>query len=168
MTTESLEIDEFSLEPSERRGKISPTLENSSVQVGVLIGFRNDGAVPLVLVPGNTNQRALAARTTLDLHGKHIGRSVTLLFENGDPALPIVTGLLAQPASSVSHGEPLKVQIETDEDRLLLESPKQLVLRCGKASITLTRDGKVLIHGTYLSSRSTGVIRIKGGSVQLN
>ena len=44
----------------------------------------------------------------------------------------------------------------------------QLVLRCGKASITLTKAGKVLIQGTYLSSRSSGVNRIKGGSVQLN
>ena len=42
------------------------------------------------------------------------------------------------------------------------------MLRCGKASITLTREGKVLIKGAYLSSRSSGVNRIKGGSVQIN
>ena len=42
------------------------------------------------------------------------------------------------------------------------------VLVRGKASITLTREGKVLIRGTYLSSRSSGVNRIKGGSVQIN
>ena len=41
-------------------------------------------------------------------------------------------------------------------------------LRCGKASITLTRAGKVLIRGAYLLSRSSGVNRIKGGSVQIN
>ena len=43
-----------------------------------------------------------------------------------------------------------------------------MVLRCGKASITLTKAGKVLIEGSYVLSRSTGVNRIKGGSVQLN
>jgi hypothetical protein len=42
------------------------------------------------------------------------------------------------------------------------------VLRCGKASITLTKAGKVLVQGTYVSHRSSGVIRIKGGAVQLN
>jgi hypothetical protein len=42
------------------------------------------------------------------------------------------------------------------------------VLQCGKASITLTKAGKVLIQGSYVSSRSTGVNRVKGGSVQLN
>jgi hypothetical protein len=41
-------------------------------------------------------------------------------------------------------------------------------LRCGKSSITLTRAGKVLIEGEYISSRSSGVNRIKGGSIQLN
>ena len=40
--------------------------------------------------------------------------------------------------------------------------------RSPEASITLTRAGKVLIQGSYVSSRSTGVNRIKGGSVQLN
>jgi len=43
-----------------------------------------------------------------------------------------------------------------------------LVLRCGKVAITLTQAGKVLIEGTYLSSRSTEVNSIKGDSVQLN
>jgi hypothetical protein len=43
-----------------------------------------------------------------------------------------------------------------------------LVLRCGKARITLTRAGKVLVEGTYISSRSSGVNRIRGGSVHLN
>ena len=35
------------------------------------------------------------------------------------------------------------------------------MLRCGKASITLTRAGKVLFHGTYVSNRSSGVLRLK-------
>ena len=47
-------------------------------------------------------------------------------------------------------------------------SKEQLVLRCGKASITLTKAGKVLIDGSHVLSRSSGVNRVKGGSVQLN
>ena len=50
----------------------------------------------------------------------------------------------------------------------MVDAREQLVLRCGKARITLTSAGKVLIEGAYISSRSTGVNRIKGGSVQLN
>ncbi len=51
---------------------------------------------------------------------------------------------------------------------MIVNAKEQLVLRCGKASITLTRAGKILIKGSYVLSRSSGVNRIKGGSVQLN
>ena len=51
---------------------------------------------------------------------------------------------------------------------MLLTAKEQIVLRCGKASITLTSAGKVIVQGAYLSNRSSGVLRLKGGSVQLN
>ena len=51
---------------------------------------------------------------------------------------------------------------------MIVSAKEQLVLRCGKASITLTKAGKVMIQGSYVLSRSTGVNRVKGGSVQLN
>ena len=58
--------------------------------------------------------------------------------------------------------------MDVDGQRLVVTAKEQLVLRCGKASITLTSAGKVLVQGTYLSNRSTGVLRLKGGSVQIN
>jgi hypothetical protein len=51
---------------------------------------------------------------------------------------------------------------------MIVSAKEQLVLRCGKASITLTKAGKVLIRGEYVQSRSSGVNRIRGGSVQIN
>jgi hypothetical protein len=60
------------------------------------------------------------------------------------------------------------LEAEVDGERLVFTAKKEIVLRCGKASITLTRSGKVLIRGAYLLSRSSGVNRIKGGSVQIN
>ena len=64
--------------------------------------------------------------------------------------------------------QPGKVEVNADGERLVVSAKEQLVLRCGKATITLSKAGKVLIEGTYISSRSSGVNRIKGGSVQLN
>ena len=64
--------------------------------------------------------------------------------------------------------ELVEVEVDADGERLMVSAKEQLVLRCGKASITLTKEGKVLIQGAYVSSRSSGVNRIKGGSVQLN
>ena len=55
-----------------------------------------------------------------------------------------------------------------DDERLVLSAQREVTIQCGKASITLTRAGKVLIRGEYLLSRSSGVNRIKGASVQIN
>lgn len=139
----------------------------TGVITGVLIGFKDEGATPLVLFPGQPQSVAVAARTIVDLHGAHIGRPVVLMFDAGDPRRPIVMGCIRGESSGVLE-QAGHVQLEADGERMLVTAKEQLVLRCGKASITLTKSGKVLIQGAYISSRSTGVNRIKGGSVQLN
>ncbi len=135
----------------------------TDVVIGRLEGFAEDGA-PLVLVPSSAVDRALPARSTVPLGPADLGAELVLLFEGGDPARPIVVGrLLAAPA-----GHPAPPVARLDGETVVLEAGRQIELRCGKASITLTRAGKVLIRGAYVSSRSSGVNRIKGGSVQLN
>lgn len=139
------------------------------VQRGILVGIKDDGRTPLVVFPGQRGSAALAARTTIDLYGAHVGREVVLMFEDGDRGQPIVMGCLArQDGAERPNALPGSLEVETDGERLLVTAKEQLVLRCGKATITLTKAGKVLIQGAYISSRSSGVNRIKGGSVQLN
>jgi hypothetical protein len=138
------------------------------VVVGRLVAFKEDGTVPLVIYDGQPTSAALPARSTLDLHGSHVGRQVVLIFENGDPQKPLVLGCLNDPHARTPLERPGSVDIDADGERLVISAKEQLVLRCGKASITLTRSGKVLLHGSYVSNRSTGVLRLKGGSVQIN
>jgi hypothetical protein len=64
--------------------------------------------------------------------------------------------------------QPGRIEVDADGERLIVTAREQLVLRCGDARITLTKAGKVLIEGKFVSSRSSGVNRIKGGSVQIN
>lgn len=169
MGTMELEIDlGDTMQPAQCAAQTQAPAALPGVTIGMLIGFRDDGATPLVLFPGQSGTAAIPARATLDVHGVHIGRKVLLLFENGDAALPIITGLLQQPSAWPLATKPAQVEVQADGERLLLDARQKLVLRCGKASITLTREGKVLIQGSYISSRSSGVNRIKGGSVQLN
>jgi hypothetical protein len=138
------------------------------IVIGELLALDNNGVTPLVRFPGQVGTSAVAARTSVDLRGPQIGASVILMFEHGDPARPIVLGVLHDPVGWPLDGKPAQVEVDVDGQRLIIGAREQLVLRCGKASITLTKAGKVLVEGTYLSSRSTGVNRIKGGSVQLN
>lgn len=135
--------------------------------IGELLALA-EGAIPLVRHPLQASPTALRARSTVDLHGAHIGRSVLLVFEQGDAERPVVVGVLRDEAGWPLAEAPAQVQVDADGQRLVVSANEQLVLRCGKASITLTKGGKVLIEGSYVSSRSTGVNRVKGGSVQLN
>ena len=89
---------------------------------------------------------------------------MALLFEGGDPARPAGGG----PAGPAGGDAGRPAVRDGVEEALQLTAEREIVLRCGKASITLTRAGKVLIRGEYIFSRSTGVNKIKGGSVQLN
>lgn len=136
--------------------------------IGVLVGFKDDGRTPLVMFPGQAGSAAVAARATLDVHGTHIGRQVVLVFEGADARSPIIVGCTQRAEGMPAIPQVGRIDVDADGERLIVTAKERLVLRCGKASITLTKAGKVLIEGTYVSSQSAGVMRIKGGSVQLN
>jgi len=63
-----------------------------------------------------------------------------------------------------SPGEPLLLR----NPEIVLEAGEQLTLRCGEASIRITRDGKIVISAQHVLSRAKGTQRIKGGSVAIN
>ena len=148
-------------------GPDAHAVASPGVAVGELIAIGDGGRLPYVRYAGQP-ATALPARTTVDLYGAHVGRQVLLAFEGGDPAKPIVVGMLREAADCPLPESPGQVAVDADGDRLVISAKEQLVLRCGTASITLTRAGKVLIQGDYVLSRSSGVNRINGGSVQLN
>lgn len=139
---------------------------------GVVIGrlLALDGQ-PVVVWAGAPN--GARARAAAVLNAAHVGRQVALLFEGGDPRLPLVVGVV-EPLPSPPALEPetlpaqTSVAIDGNEERVVLEAKQQLVLRCGKASITLTRSGKILIRGAHVSSAASGMNRIVGGAVEIN
>jgi hypothetical protein len=92
---------------------------------------------------------------------------VALLFENGRREQPLVIGKIVVPGRAAEPAAKL-VTAKVDDEVLTLSARQRIVLQCGKASITLTRAGKIIVRGTYLSSRSSGVNKIKGASVQIN
>lgn len=139
------------------------------VTVGELIGLRDGAVGPLVRYAGQPGTAALAARTTVALLPGHVGRALVLAFEQGDPMRPIVMGLVHdQAADTASALAAAQVDVDADGTRMTIAAREQLVLRCGKASITLTQAGKVLIRGHYVSSTAEGMNRIRGGAIQLN
>jgi len=143
--------------------------QTGGVVIGTLVAFADAGATPLVTYPDQPGSAALRAHAVVNLHGADIGRRAVLMFEEGDPHRPIVMGCLIDDAHSKAPSTaPGHVVVDADDDRLIVSAKDRIVLRCGKASITLTKEGKLILQGAYVSSQSSGVLRIKGGSVQIN
>jgi hypothetical protein len=95
-----------------------------------------------------------------------------LAFENGDLAFPIVIGLVTgaanKPVEELSALPAGMIQADVDGRRVRLRAADEIVLECGKASVTLRRNGKVVIRGTHVETNSEGTNRIKGGQVRVN
>jgi len=79
-----------------------------------------------------------------------------------------VPGAVADPAASaVAPADPAASRSPAPQD-LHVEAGREIVLQCGEASIALRADGRIVIRGGYILSRSTGAHKIKGATVQIN
>jgi hypothetical protein len=55
-----------------------------------------------------------------------------------------------------------------DGTRVRISARDEVVIQCGQASITMRRNGRIVIRGTYVETRSAGTNRIRGGQVRVN
>ena len=173
--------------PSDPAAAPTALAAGTAVKVGYLVTGSRPGAI-VVDFDGN-GAGPLAARSIVGLDEVAIRdalasrRAVVLLFENGDPGLPIVVGLVSPDPGAELLGTLLRAPASTstpvpaparptearvDGKRVVLEGDQEIVLRCGNASITLRRDGKVVLRGAYIETTATGLNRIRGGSVKIN
>ncbi len=101
-------------------------------------------------------------------------QDVLLVFENNDPSRPVIIDAISSLVDGIVEDEALDLHVKEPKDvkidgeRITFNAKEQIEIKCGKASIRLTRSGKVVIRGAYLLNRSSGVNRIYGGSVQIN
>lgn len=102
-------------------------------------------------------------------------QGAVLCFEDCDPSRPLLMGLV-QPTPQLPLLEELlgtpppqtPMEARVDGKRVVLEGKDEIVLKCGEATITLRRNGKIVIRGVQVETHAAGTNRIKGGSVKVN
>lgn len=158
-------LTETESKPNESRAERESWL--NGVFRGMISEFNQGTGYIHIVVPSLSMLEPMVARSTVPIATADVGREVLVAFEEGDVRFPYIVGLFWQPEQRPPTQQ-LPIEAKVDGEQVVIEGKKEIVLKCGKASITLTRAGKVLIRGAYVLSRSSGVNRIKGGSVQVN
>lgn len=125
-----------------------------SVRILTLVGFDETGRPLVHDAEASQNHPCLSL---VALNTQDIGSKLAATFIENTPQLLILGRIM-----------PERPVAEIDGERLVLEADKEIVLRCGKSSITLKADGRVQVKGTQVLSRADGQNRVQGATVQLN
>ncbi len=142
--------------PSPAAG-IGSLLGRDVVSTATFAGFSAEGRF-MVSFAGNA--QPLIALAAVSLGADDVGAPVLIAYADGDGLTPIIVGRLRERAEPAA--------VAKGEGRTVIQAEREIELRCGDASIVLTRAGKVLIRGNYVVSRSRGANKIKGASVGIN
>ena len=153
------------------------SVELKSFSVGHIVQINEKGRA-VVDFPGNL-VGPLQARSVIvaptEFH-KNMDKDtpVLLVFENQDPTLPIIIGIIHDRLFQTTASEEMTLPIKRPRDsiidgkRLVLDAKEEITLRCGKSSVILRKDGKVVVKGIRLISRASETNKIKGASVKIN
>jgi hypothetical protein len=157
---------------------VEPHERIDGVRVGKIASLDKEGGVSVDYAGNSYGPISARFTSSVKLHALHqaalSGKEILLVFENNDPLRPIIIDTISSILDEIVKSEDIDLKVDRPKDvtidgeKITFDAKEQVVIRCGKASITLTRAGKVLIRGAYLLNRSSGVNRIKGGSVQIN
>ena len=117
--------------------------------IAISIGMpASDGAL---VKAARQQQRALVVRTA------------------NTPARFVLIGLVRERLSTQAvTARPGQLEVAMDGETLRLTAERDIVLKCGEASLTLRKDGKIVLSGTNVLTASRGPNRIKGASIALN
>ena len=139
------------------------------VCVGVFLGFDlldqplvgNNPALPGEVVP---------AQSIVALRHDMIGAEIAISSNNGHWSRPIILGVINARSVSTRNGHEAAASLTAvvDGQRTVIEAQQEVVLKCGDASITLTRAGKIMLKGHYILSQSSGYNKIKGAAIDIN
>ena len=102
------------------------------------------------------------------MNAKVTDPAATVNAEAAEPTGELESLLQAPVSHTAAAEEPQVIEADIDGRRVKIVARDEIVLECGEASITLRRNGRIIIKGTYVETSSEGTNRIKGGQVRIN
>lgn len=146
--------------------------------LGTLVRVSEDGR-PFVTFAGSRGE--VLARTAISEPVAHepaqlCGSTVLLVFDGGSASCPIIVGVVRErfrPGSEAAGSAPTQAQPSASAHKIhaasiIIEGEEEIVLRCGRGSICITADGRVVIKGTRLTSRASETNKVRGAVVLIN
>jgi hypothetical protein len=143
-----------------------PGLDLSAVSIGRIVEITAEGRV-LVDFPENRARRPIEARFVslgafpIDV-ASLAGASVLMVFEDANPFRPIILGPLFDRISSFPKTP------SQSPNNAMVEAQEEILLRCGESSLSMKKDGKIVLKGRTIVSRASRTNKMRGALVAIN
>ncbi len=100
-------------------------------------------------------------------HGYIIG--IIEIYRHGHHITDEKSEIMSSPDRDVQIELPGKPQnVRVNGKKVFIAADDELHLKCGKGTIIINRQGKIVVRGTEVVSRSSGTNKIKGAAVGIN
>jgi hypothetical protein len=139
-----------------------PANVTARIATGQIVGFNPDGIVRVAglgmtgEIACNMIENADSAQIEL-----RIGDAVLVVLPMGRDSNACILGRIGK----YCHPRASK---QRSRDHVAVEAKECLSLKCGEATMSLHKDGKVVIVGRDVLVRAKRAARVKGGSVAIN
>ena len=176
-TGEANSNDQYANQPMGVQGYQKPY---GSILIGRICELSANGN-PLVSYDDATQLNPVEALSTVPLDKGAIGCEVAISFAQNQGGVPVIMGVIArlidqvmEQTDTTKDTAPVVVaevntpELLIDGKKIQLSATEEISLRCGDTSITLNKNGKILVQGKHMLNRIAGSYQIKSGSIDLN
>lgn len=145
--------------------------DSQQIVTGQFIGVDEESR-PLVTYENHLEPVIAKAIVSVNDDPKLLSGAQVLLFLGA--GTPIIMGFVSESLNNEAInnsgllGDTLTSSLHVDGKKINLQAQNEVVLKCGKSSISLARNGKITIKGKDVISRSSGANKIKGANVRIN
>lgn len=152
--------------------RTSPAPPASEAVLGHLAGIDADGRV---LFRPEGSETAVPVAIALEIPDGTLvkaarnGRAAMVLRTTDPQPRWVLTGLVRERVGAKARAAgPGELEVKVDGETVRIEAQRSIELSCGKSSLVLRADGRVVLSGVYVVTKSNGPLKIKGATIALN